>query len=130
MAINHTYNHTIKNDAGAAVVADTLLITGDAEENFSLAVANGAVGNVVAAIVVANVLSFFIESDQNVTMKLNSTGSPAAPSPVSLVAKRAYWWHNLLPNTNPLTVNITQFYFDNTAGTKVANVRGGFLLQE
>ncbi|HLZ08963.1 MAG TPA: hypothetical protein VKT80_10275, partial [Chloroflexota bacterium] len=83
MTISHTYNHTIKNDQGAAVVADTLVITGDSEHNISEAVSNGAVAEVDAAISVAKILSFFIESDQAITLKLNSTGSPAAPSPIS-----------------------------------------------
>jgi hypothetical protein len=130
MSIVHTYNHTIKDDAGKAVIADVLVLSADTERNLSVQCPTGLVTEVDMGVTVAQIVSFFVESDQAITMKLNSTGSPASPSPVALVAKRAYWWHNQLTSSNPLTVDITKFYFDNTTGAKVANVVGGFLLQE
>lgn len=126
MALKHTYSLSIRNDAGSGVV-DSYSFSADAEENFSDVAAASSTKEIDLVVTVANIESFFIEADQDVTLKVNSTGSPT-PS-VALTKGQAFYWNSGLTGTNPLTTNITKLYFVN-AGIKDANVKGGFLLNQ
>jgi hypothetical protein len=123
--IVHRYSTTIRNDAGASVIADSTTITGDGEENFNVSVPEASTVGVVLAVDVSALVSFFIESDKAATLKPNSTSSPAQT--LTLTANRALYWNNLLTGTNPLTTDITTLFFTNT-GVGAALVKGGFLL--
>src|ERR1051326_9101776 len=109
MALKHTYSLSIRNDAGSGVV-DSYSFTADAEENFSDVATAGTTKEIDLVVMVANIESFFIEADQDVTLKVNSTGAPA-PS-VDLAKGQAFYWNTGLSGTNPLTTNITKLYFD------------------
>ena len=126
--IKHTWTLSVKNDAGANVVADTEIVTADAEQNFSAVATAGLTKEIDLDITVANIVSFFIESTVAVTLKTNSTGSPAQT--IALAAKKAFHWNNLdAINVNPLTTNITKLFFVN-AGAADATIVGGFLLNQ
>jgi hypothetical protein len=129
MSVKHTYATTIKNDSGGTVVSDSTVYSADAEQNLSDTVNASSTKEIDLDITVANIVSFYIESDQDVTLKVNSTVSPDLT--VSLSAKKAFWWNidQLPTNVNPLTVNITKLYFIN-AGATVANLKGGFLVNQ
>jgi hypothetical protein len=128
-ALKHTWSNTIKNDSGSNVLADPpLVIIGDAETNFSVQTAPGTTDEIDATVPVAKILSGFVSSDQPVTVYTNdNTGSSGQVIP--LPGGRSLSWNNTQTGPNPFTPTITKFFVTNL-GTKVANVRAGFLLQE
>ena len=126
MSIKHTWSTSVKNDAGANVIADVDVLTATAEENFSIVVPAGTTGEVDLAIDVSQIVSFFVESTVAVTLHTNTT--PAGAQDFSLAAKKALGWNaNDAVNANPLTTNVTKLYFVNS-GASSATVVGGFLL--
>jgi hypothetical protein len=126
--IKHTWTLSIKNDSGSAVVADPpLVIVGDAESNFSLLVDPSTTGEVDVVIPVDKMVSGFISADQPVTVNTNAADATGGQS-IPLAGGRTLAWNDTT-GTNPFTPTITKVFVIN-AGTKVATVRGGFLLQE
>ena len=127
MAIKHTILTTIKNDAGASVIADTEILTADAESNFSVSAAgSNAVTTVDLVVTVADIQSFFVESSQAVDLKTYS--GVTLKQTIPLAAKKAFAWNaNDTVNVNPLTDDFDSLTITN-AGTTTATVVGGFLL--
>lgn len=72
------------------------------------------------AIKVANVKAFAIISDVDVTLKTNSSGSPA--NTLALKAGVAYVWNTDSYDTFKLTTDVTAMFFVN-AGTADANIK-------
>jgi len=126
MSLKHTWTTSIKNDAGAAVVSESEVVTGNQEDNFNDVAAASSTKHIsVGSVVKANLQSFYVFSDKNVTLKINSSSTP--DQTVSLIANRAYAWKTTDPGSNPLTPGtITDLYFVNAGGTD-ANIKGGFL---
>lgn len=130
MALTQTWTLGVKNDSSSTVVADQYIYTGDAESNFNIAVPAGTTGAVVLAVTVANIVSFYVRSDQAVTFNTNSSTTPIQT--FALAASIALAWNSgSNPNlgSNPLTTNLTTLYFVN-AGATTATVKGGFLLNQ
>src|ERR1043166_7262572 len=127
MAIKHTIITTIKNDAGANVIADTEVLTADAESNFSVSAPGAnAVTTVDLVITVADIQSFFVESSQAVDLK--TYDGITLKQTIPLAAKKAFAWNaNDTVNVNPLTDDFDSLTITN-AGTTTATVVGGFLL--
>lgn len=124
--IKHTWNKTVKNDTGASVLAESTIFTASAEENFKEVAAAGTTLEIDLAVDVSQIVSFFVASTQAVTLHTNTT--PTGAQDFSLAANVALDWNNAdVVNANPLTTNITKFYFVN-AGAVDATVVGGFLL--
>ena len=132
----HTWSLSVKTDSGSGPV-DSVIITTPVEINLGksgttsdIQVGVGDVVLVSVSITVANIWSFFMESDQPMRVRINSEISPAQE--FSLIAKTAMGWNNAdLPHgaTNPLTTNITGIYLYNQ-GTKIANFQAGFALNQ
>jgi hypothetical protein len=132
----HVWSLSVKSDSGAGPV-DTVTVTGPVEANVgkSGAASDCQVGindvvEVDIVITVANIASFYMESDQPMRVRVNSEVSPSQE--FNLLAKIAHGWNNLdLPHgvTNPLTVNITKLFLFN-AGAKIANFQAGFILNQ
>jgi hypothetical protein len=132
--VKHTWSTTIKNDSGAAVVADPpIVITADAEVNFSVLIPVGETAEVDAAVDVTKIKSAFVTCTQSADVYTNdSTGSTgqhivltvggAAPVP-------SVYWHTGMITDCPFTPTITKFFIKNN-GSVAATARGGFLLQE
>jgi hypothetical protein len=129
MSLTHTWAVTVKDSAGTAMVVDALVITGDVDVKINEVVAAGAVKEIDVAVTASLIQSFFMESTLgSVVVKLNSTTTPASPSPLTMTAKQAYGWKNTDPGTNPLTVNLTKIYIDNSANsTKSTTFTAAFL---
>ena len=129
-AISHRWTLTIRSDLGAVGVTNSYTITGDTEENTSAAVAAGAIEDmIIPNIDCDTLLSFAISSDQDITLKFNSRSSPAAPSPIILVAGEAFAWNNTMNTPNPLAgLTLSKVIFDNTSGTATANCKAVFLM--
>ena len=133
----HTWATSVKTDNGNGPV-DSNDLYGAAEQNIGgnaagqkgLTIGAGHVEEVDLVITVANVISFFIKSTQNMRVRTNSEVAPAQE--FQLTAGKAFGWNNASipqPSSNPLTVNITKFFFYNE-GTADAVVTGGFLLSQ
>jgi hypothetical protein len=122
--ITQRFTTQIKNNAGVLEATENSIITGDAEETFSV-IAPGS-GNVVLPITVdqSSMVSFWVVSDVNgVTMTVNDDGSPDLT--VVLAAGVPYWWVTG-KGTNPITADVTDLKFTK-AGAGDATVKGGFL---
>src|SRR6266566_1836706 len=126
--IKHTYTHTIKDDAGANVIADVIVITADTEENFNVAVPATSFVEVILAVPKLKIVSFFVELDQAGTFDTNAHGG-AGGNTFPLTAKVAFWWNNTLQNANPITADITKIFISNTSAV-AATAKGGFLIQQ
>ncbi len=140
----HTWSFAVKTDSGGGPV-DSLVISGPAEINIGnsgVSLFPVGVQNVVrwsGSITVANILSFFMEGDTDVRVRVNSELSPVAE--FNILAKQALGWNSQdLPHgvTNPLT-GITDLYVYNlgtvkgvtpTTGLKACNFQAGFLLNQ
>ena len=73
---------------------------------------------------VSQLISFLIYSSQNVTVKTNSSSSPAQT--FTLVAGIGLTWNNANGQSNPLTTDITDLYITN-AGSTPAIMQFSFL---
>jgi hypothetical protein len=62
-----------------------------------------------------------IYSDQDLTLKFNSTSSPAPL--IALVAKKQIVWTVDHLEANPITADLTKVYVTNASGTKTANLK-------
>jgi len=132
----HTWSLSVKTDSGSGPT-DSVVITTPVEINLGksgttsdIQVGVGDVVQVNVAITVANIASFYMESDQPMRVRVNSEVAPAQE--FALIAKTAMGWNNMdLPHgaTNPLTTNITALFLYNQ-GTKIANFQAGFALNQ
>jgi hypothetical protein len=125
MALKHTWTTSIRTDNGGGV-ADSIVVSGPAEANCSAIALAGQVLEIDLPVDVSQILSGFVESDQAVTLKTNSTTSAAQT--FALTAKRAVAWKTGDIATCPWTTDVTRLYWDNSAGDTDANVKAGFLL--
>jgi uncharacterized membrane protein AbrB (regulator of aidB expression) len=125
MSLKHTITTSVRSDAGAGI-SDQAIITGDAEVNVGDVALAGTVREIDVAVDVSLIASFYIESDQPVTVNTNIQATPAQT--FDLVAKVGLLWNTARHDTNPLTVDITKLFFDNTSGLVDANVKCGFLV--
>lgn len=67
---------------------------------------------------VANMQSFMLLSDQNMTIKTNSSGSPA--NTINLIAGNPMIWSKSAGYfANPFTTNVTAFYVTNATGARL-----------
>ncbi len=143
----HTWSLGVKSDAGKGP-SITVLIYGSAEQNIGntdgvtpgLAIGVQDVEEVDLAITVANIHSFFIKSDTDIRLRINSETVPAQE--FNFNASVGLAWNNAsMPQSvaNPLTTNITKLFFYNkgtvdgvtpTAGLKAATLNAGFLLAQ
>jgi hypothetical protein len=124
--LTHTWTTSVKDAGGTALVSDTETVTGNDDNRLKDVATAGQTKHIsVGSVVKANITSFFVESDQNVTLKINSSTTP--DQTISLTAKRAYAWKNTDPGSNPLSPStVTDLYFVN-AGSTDANVTASFL---
>jgi hypothetical protein len=128
MSLKHTYALSIKNDAGGTVLADTTIFTADAEHNISDVVGAGETLEIDINVDVDQIVSFFAESDKDVTMTTNNASTALADQTFQLLAKKGLYWNTDRHDSNPLTVDITTGLFFKNAGSVDANVRAGFLV--
>jgi hypothetical protein len=133
----HTWKTSVNTDNGSGPT-DSNDLYGAAEQNIGgnaagqkgLQVAAGSVEEIDLVITVANVVSFFLKSTEDMRVRTNSETVPAQE--FQLTANKALGWNNAsipLPSSSPLTVNITKLFFYNQ-GTATATVTGGFLLNQ
>lgn len=101
-------------------VSQAYAISKSADGELSLgpvAVANGqTVFEIMAAIDVSALKSLFVVSDQNVTMKSNSSGAP--DDTLTLLANQPLVWYSGSYYPCPLTVDVVKFYVANASGAE------------
>ena len=105
---------------GSVPLGDTVTLAGSlaTEANFSVA---GSASNAQQAIDFSqsNLRAIYIKTDQDLTLKTNSTGSPQET--VTLKAGVPFVWVYQSGITNPFAGNVTATYWSN-AGATAANV--------
>jgi hypothetical protein len=127
MSLKHTWSKAVKSDAGSAA-SQTDTYTAVAEVNGDTDAAHATTREVDVNVDVSQIVSFFIYSDKDVTLKSNSTGAPAQT--IALDAKKMLDWRSDDVAANPLTVDITKLFFVNAGSTAAddAKIKFGFLL--
>src|ERR1051326_2775332 len=122
MATNytHTVGKTYKTDSGT-LASPTQTFTADSEVNYKGAIpANTTNGEIDLAITVANVRSMMLYSDQDVTIKTNSSTTPQET--ISLKAKIMLQWDTTHTETIPYAGNVTKFYVTTGSIATAANL--------
>jgi hypothetical protein len=122
----HTLGVTYKNDAGT-ITSTTDTFNADAEANLDITVAAGAT-NLEADITFdpTKAQSLVLFSDKDLTLKVNSTSSPAET--IALAAGKQQVWNINSSYANPFGATaVTKFYLTN-AGSTAANFKFRCLL--
>lgn len=124
MTFNQTTVIEYKTNAGT-VGTSTVTETGETQASLDTTIAHGGT-NILASVSVdvSQVLSFLIFSTLDMTVKTNSPTSP--DQSFNLAAGHGFTWNSSHTDPNPLTVDITAFYFTNN-GTADATVELRFL---
>lgn len=123
MSIIHTIARSWTN--GSRSIPNSIPITGGSEVNWDATVATGVTNqSQTFAMTVANMQSLYILSNTNVTLKTNSTGSPA--NTINLLANVPLVWQTGGYYTNLFTTDVTVIYLTNSSGQQ-ATVRARFL---
>ena len=118
MSKTHTITTSWSN--GGAPIQGASINTNDGETNRSLAIPASTTNQaIIIAFLVANLQSCFMLSDQDVTIKTNSSGSPQET--ISLKAGQPIMWAQGLGLAALFAGNITEMFVTN-AGTATANV--------
>lgn len=109
MAITHTATLGIASSAGGSVRGNSVEV-GSNEVTVDEIYPAGTTNQLQAAVfAVANVQSCILLSDKNLTIKTNSSGSPA--NTINLVAGVAYiWLKSEAIDTLKFTVDVTAWY--------------------
>jgi hypothetical protein len=124
MTFNQTTVIEYKTNAGT-VGMSTVTETGATDSSFDTVIAAGATDFHAAFNVdVSQVISFLMFSSAAVTIKTNNPTMP--DQTFALSANQGFTWNTGQINSNPLTVDITDFYFTN-AGATDATVNLRFL---
>ena len=125
MAFTNTLTMTLAGD-GKAVGATIAAYTGSEQGGISIQIPAGATDQEVDIVFpVADLQFVAFKTDQDLTIKVNSTSTPA---PALALNKTAgiFWGNNFLYDC-PLTTNVTKFYISN-AGAVAANFEFRYLL--
>jgi hypothetical protein len=123
MAIQHQITRNFRR-AGETVTS-VVTQSGTNEPNLDTSVATGSTNLAVAyAYTISGLLSVFLLSDQPVTIKVNSSGSP--DQTIALLAGVAVEWQSGDLGACPLTHDSTTWYVTNASG-KTANIKSRLL---
>jgi hypothetical protein len=124
MPVSHTILYSVVDDAGSqfaasqkksagqAIVIDESVPSPSTDLAFAISFAVGKVESIV------------LLSDQNLTLKTNSSGSPA--NTINLLANVPYVWQRSTYLVNLFTVDVTQFFLTNASGS-TARLQGRVL---
>lgn len=127
----HTWTNKVTVPGLAALPADApLIVTGDYAVEVEQAVAAGAT-NVeidVGTIVASKIQSVIINADLAPMDVYTNDAAGSTGQHFALAANKSVAWNNQIPNqVNPITVNITKF-FANNSSVKAGVIRVGILL--
>lgn len=109
-------------DDSGLTESESFSLTGDVGIDMSVAAADAATTEVDVAIDVSTITGLMLKSDQAVTLKTNSTGSPAATISLAAGVPKFFAPGNPYFGTNPFgSTDVTIIYIVNASGS-VANV--------
>jgi hypothetical protein len=120
MSLSHAVTTSVRGPSGSG--RDTSTVTGDTSVEINETVAAGDSVDLNISVEHDNIVSFFISSTKDVTLKRNTSAQTH-----SLLAGKAWWWNNGLDATNPITGDITQLTLQND-GDVDSVVTGSILL--
>ncbi len=118
--INTTYTTSITNDDGGVEAEKIKIANSDSIESFNVTSPNSSDVTVDLSIVFGDMVSFWVVSDQDVTM----TENIAEDLTQALVANVPYFW-NADMGANPFSVSVVTLKFANAGGTD-ATCKGAF----
>lgn len=117
MAFSHTTAINLASASGT--LERTKAYSGSSETNLSESVVTASTDlAITCAIDVSAVKSFYVVSDQAVTLETNSGSSPT--NTLTLVAGVPYQWNTDSYNTFKLTGDVTVIYVTNASGSTAA----------
>lgn len=124
MPVTDTITYQCADEAGIPIVASQAKSAGQ-RVTFDENVPNPSTDLLFAvAFDVTKVESIYLLSDQNLTIKTNSSGAPA--NTINLLANAPYVWQRGTYLANLFTVNVTAFYLTQSSGS-TARLRGRIL---
>ena len=105
-----------RRESGPTTTA-TVTVSGEGDQNIEVAVPGSTTDyHVLASIDVSQLALIYILADKALTLKTNSTSTPA--DTISLAVDKPFLWYSGCGLTMPFTVDITTLYLTNgTAGT-------------
>jgi hypothetical protein len=116
MSFTHTTQVLYKTTTDGVVITQNQQIDGGAEQGIDKLIAAGASNvHVAMSVTVASIISLLIYATAAVTIKTNSSSSPAQT--LTVAAGQLITWNSSDGLSNPLTTNITDFYFSNSGGS-------------
>lgn len=123
MSLTHTVTRAYRDSSGNSITS-TENVTDDAENNLDIAVAISTTNlSVHWVTIVLQLKSLSISCDQALTIKTNSSGSPA--DTITLLAGQNLIWSHATDGDakNPLQTDVTGLFLTNASGTLVANLK-------
>ena len=113
MSFTHKITHELQ--IGSETLLNEQTLSGNGRQSISETIADSTTDGLVAfALDVSECASFFILADQALTVKTNSSGSPA--DTLTLSAGVPYLWHTGAIDSFQLGTDVTALYVTNASG--------------
>ena len=104
---------------GTESISKQVTISSEGAKDVSVTIAAGATNTQVAlAFVKTRLKSIIISSDETLTLKTNSSGSP--DDTITITADTPYVWHATMGITNPFAGDVTTTYWSNAGASAAA----------
>lgn len=119
---NLTHNVTVSwTENNAGLLQQAVSLTGQLEQNLTFSLAGSTTNELHALAFTTTKLQLFLcISDQDITLKTNSSGSPQ--DTITIKAGIPFIWYANMGITVPFAGNVTASYWTN-AGSTAANVQ-------
>ena len=125
--LQQVWGTTIKDELGTQRLSDTQTITGSNKFVENVLVPAGLTVEIdCGSIDKTKITGIVFACDQAVTVDTNALGGSGGQT-IALAASKAWGWHNNMPTSCPVTVNITKIFVSN-AGIKDATFKADILL--
>lgn len=112
MSFSHVL--TISLSGGAVNLTGKQTVTADSKQSYDIPLTASQINaEVDADFDFANLVSVFIISDQNLTIKTNSSSAP--DDTITVTANVPFVWNTAQAADNPFTANVTKFFLTNGA---------------
>ena len=120
MAIEHI--STISLLQGGVTLSQSVTSSGSSESNIDEAIADSSTDlEITLTLDQSEMVSIYIESDQNITIETNSGSAPT--DTLTLVANEPIIWTTNAVHSNPITADITANIFVTNASGSTANLK-------
>jgi len=119
MALSHQVQFSISD--GALRINAAATVNPTASSSVDETVATGATNELITVAVESTALKMFVlSSDQDVTIKTNSSGSPQET--FTMKANKPLVWMDGSPSASPIAGDVTALYVTNASGS-TANIK-------